>query len=336
MTQVKTKRTWRPGPLERRVGEAACRTAEHEAARIPWPCLQGAREKYIEWEAFALWVRGIEETEGNFPRWLAEVVGKRCRDFTKFVAEEKLSQSGEPPHLWRHLVRWINEHLFGKIWREDWMNAVGYYAARDLTSLRNHAYWEYCGRHWKLSKPAAYPSFPDWLKASEHCSDRVLDECEMPGEKRRLIKLSRRVGARTLRDAVERYVEWEVFAYWARAALEADAPMPASVEREVNKRCMGFIRADAATRDATPAEEPHCRFNRMIKWIEDHKFTQIKKRGWFDVLLYQARLHPRHARLIDYWHACELRWRKDPSTGYPSFAQWRRAADSYTFELTDR
>ena len=74
----------------------------------------------------------------------------------------------------------------------------------------------------------------------------------------------------------------------------------------------------------------------MIKWIEDHKFTQVKKRGWFDVMLYQARLHPRHAHVIDYWHACELRWTKDPSTGYPSFAQWRRAADSYTFELTDR
>ena len=67
MTQAKTKRIWRPGPLERRVGEVARRTAEHEAARIPWPCLQGAREKYVEWEAFALWVRAIEETEGTFP-----------------------------------------------------------------------------------------------------------------------------------------------------------------------------------------------------------------------------------------------------------------------------
>ena len=85
MTQVKTKRTWRPGPLERRVREVARRTAEHEAARIPWPRLQGAREKYVEWEAFALWVRAIEETEGNFPQWLAEVVDKRCRGFSKFV-----------------------------------------------------------------------------------------------------------------------------------------------------------------------------------------------------------------------------------------------------------
>jgi len=313
----------------------ARRTAEHEAAPIPWSRLRGAREKYVEWEAFALWVRAIEEAEGNFPQWLAEIVDKRCRGFSKFVSEKKLSQSGESPHLWRHLVCCINEHIFGKIWREGWMNAVGYYAARDLTSLRNHAYGEYCERQWKRSKPAAYPSFPDWLKASEHCSDRVLDECEMPEEKHRLIKLSRRAGARTLRNTVERYIEWEVFAYWARAALEADPPMPASVKREVNRRCQGFLRADAATRAANPAEEPHCRFNRMIKWIEDHKFTQVKKQGWFDVLLYQARLHPRHARVIDYWRAREVRWTKDPSTGYLPLTQWQRAVDRYTFELTN-
>jgi len=336
MAQVKTKRTWRPGPVERRVREVARQTAEHEAARIPWSRLQGARKKYIEWEAFALWVRAIEETEGNFPPWLVEVVNRRCNGFTRFVAEEKVSQSCESPLLWRRLVCWIKEHIFGKIWRENWMNAVGFYAARNLTSLRNHAYWEYCDHHWKRSKPAVYPSFPDWLRASEHCSDRVLDECEMPEEKRRLIKLSRRVGARTLRNAVERYVEWEVFAYWARAALEADSPMPALVEREMNRRCQGFLRADTAARAANPAEEPHCRFNRMIKWIEDHDFTHVKKRGWFDVLLYQTRLHARHARVIDYWHACEVRCTKDPSTAYLSFTQWQRAADSYTFELSDR
>ena len=336
MAQVKTKRTWRPGPVERRVREVARQTAEHEAARIPWSRLQGARKKYIEWEAFALWVRAIEETEGNFPPWLVEVVNRRCNGFTRFVAEEKVSQSCESPLLWCRLVCWIKEHIFGKIWRENWMNAVGFYAARDLTSLRNHAYWEYCEHHWKRSKPAVYPSFPDWLRASEHCSDRVLDECEMPEEKRRLIKLSRRVGARTLRNAVERYVEWEVFAYWARAALEADSPMPALVEREMNRRCQGFLRADTAARAANPAEEPHCRFNRMIKWIEDHDFTHVKKRGWFDVLLYQTRLHARHARVIDYWHACEVRCTKDPSTAYLSFTQWQRAADSYTFELSDR
>ena len=157
----------------------------------------------------------------------------------------------------------------------------------------------------------------------------------MREEKCRLIKLSRRVGPRTLRTAVDRYIEWEAFAYWARTALESGCPLPVSVKRELKRRCPGFLEGDAVVRAANPKEESHFRFDRMIKWIEDHEFSNAKKRGWFDVLLYQARLHPRHARVIDYWHDWEAEWEKHPSSEYPSFAQWKNAADSYTFELDD-
>jgi hypothetical protein len=335
MVQAKTKRLWRPSELERRVGQAAHLTAETEAARIRWLRLQEARENYVAWEAFALWVRAIENAAGDFPEFLAEAVEKRCPGFSEVVVKHKQEHPDSPPFFWYYLQRWINERIFGDAWREGWMNAVGYYSARDLSSLRNHAYWEYCERQWKLSKPAAYPSFRDWLKASEQCDDQALDEYEMHEEKRRLIKLSRRVSPRTLRSAVTRYLEWEVFAYWARTALEAGPPLPVSVEREVSRRCSGFLQRDATTRANNPHEEPHCRFNRIIDWIEDHEFAGAKKRGWFDVLVYQTRLHPRHARVIDYWHDWEARWTNERCNRYPSFSHWQRSADSYTFELDD-
>jgi hypothetical protein len=297
--------------------------------------LHEARENYVEWEAFALWVRAIEDAERDFPEWLAKVVDKHCRGFLKFVGETKIEDSGGSSCFWHHLERWINKRTFGHAWQQGWMNAVGYYAARDLVSLRNHAYWEYCERQWKRSKPAAYPSFRDWLKASERCSDHLLDEYGRREAKRRLIKLSRRVSPRMLHKAVDRYIEWKAFAYWARTALESRSTLPAAVEGSVRRRCPGFLEADAVARAANPKGEPHFRFNRMIKWIEDHEFTNARKRGWFDVLLYQARLHPRHARVIDYWHDWEAEWDKHPSPKYPSFAQWKKAADSYTFEPDD-
>jgi len=330
--QVNTKRTWRPSRLEVQVSEMARRTAERQAARIPWPRLYEAREEYVAWETFALWVRAIEHSEGNCPEWLAKIVDKRCRGFLKFVAEKRLDPPKGTRFFWYHLERWINERIFGKIWREGWMSAVGYYAARDLNYQRNYAYWEYCEDTWERWKPAAYPSFRDWLKASEHCSDHVLDECEMREEKRHLIKLMRRVGPRKLLKAVERYIEWEVFAYWARTALEANSRLPVSVEREVKRRCPGFLAADAVARAANPAEEPHCRFNRLTKWIEDHEFAEARKRRWFDVLRYQVHLHPRHSRVTDYWHDWEAGWLKRPSVKYPSFTKWRDSADRYTFE----
>ena len=332
MPQVNSKRTWRPSPLERRVREVARLTAEREAARIPWPRLYEAREEYLKWEAFGLWVRSIEEAEGSAPEWLAKVVGKRCPDFSKCVSEKSQDHRQGLRFLWYQVQRWMNARIFGKIWEEGWMTAIGFYAARDLASHRNHAYWLYCEREWSRTKPANYPSFREWLKASEHCSDHVLDECEMREEKRHLIKLMRRVGPRKLLKAVERYIEWEVFAYWARTALEACSRLPVSVEREVKRRCPGFLESDAVARAANPAEEPHCRFNRLIKWIEDHEFAEARKRRWFDVLRYQVHLHPRQSRVTDYWHDWEAGWSKRPSVKYPSFTKWRDSVDRYTFE----
>ena len=85
MVRPKPKGLWRPSELERRVGQAARLTAEREAARTPWPQLQQARENYVAWEAFALWVRAIEDTEEDFPDWLAETVERRCLGFSDFL-----------------------------------------------------------------------------------------------------------------------------------------------------------------------------------------------------------------------------------------------------------
>ena len=332
MVQPKPKRAWQPSEVERRVGQAARLTAEREAARVPWPQLQEARENFVAWEAFTFWVRAIESAEGHVAQWPAQAVERRCPGFLDFVAERKRQHEDISPFIWSHLEKWIHERIFGKAWREGWMNAVGYYAARDLASLRNHAYWEFCEHRWKRSKPATYPSFREWLKASENCPDQALNEYGMREERRRLIKLSRRVGPRVLYNVVTRYLDWEVFAYWARTAIEAGPPLPTLVEREVNRRCPGFLEADAAAHAAKPEEEPHFRFYRLLDWIGKHEFGQVQKQGWYEVLLYQVELHARHTRVINYWHDWESGRTKEPSTRYPSFSQWQRAADSYTFE----
>jgi hypothetical protein len=125
MAHSEHNRLWRPTEIERRIGLAARLTAEREAARIPWRQLQKARELYIDWEAFALWVRAIEDTEGEFPNWLAQAVERRCQGFFEFAVRQKQEQPGNPGFLWYHLERWIHGHIFEKVWREGWMDAVG-------------------------------------------------------------------------------------------------------------------------------------------------------------------------------------------------------------------
>jgi hypothetical protein len=105
MAQPKPERPWRPSKLEMRVASMARQVAEREAARIPWPQLQEARENYVAWEAFALWVRAIEDTEENFPDWLAHTVERHCPGFSEFLVRHKLEHPDSPPFFWYHLER---------------------------------------------------------------------------------------------------------------------------------------------------------------------------------------------------------------------------------------
>lgn len=279
-------------------------------------------------------MRAIEEAEGKLPSWLWETVEKHTRGFLHDGTEyEVLHQSG--PHLdkrWQILETWINEHIFRKPWQEGWMNAVGYHSVRDLAALRDEAYWSYCERQWKLSRPAVYPFFREWRKSSEHCSDEALDEFEVSDEIRELIKLSRETSPKTLRKTVGRYVDWQVFLYWIRMAIESGRPLPGVVEREVRRRCPGFFETCPAGHARNLGGERHRLFIRLIRWIEDREFALSKKEGWFPAVVYQARLHPRHSRVIDYWRYWKSLYSKHPRAKYPTFDKWRAVVDAYTFE----
>jgi len=98
------------------------------------------------------------------------------------------------------------------------------------------------------------------------------------------------------------------------------------------RSCPGLLPAKGVTRGANPKEKPHCRFNRFVEWIKNHKFTKARKESWFDVLVYQARLYARHARVANYWHDWEVQWGKHHAPQYPAFKGWSNAADRYIFK----
>jgi hypothetical protein len=276
-----------------------------------------------------LWVRCIEETKGKLPSWLAEMIEKRARGHLRYAADYGLhhSDAPRPGTAWRLLELWVNEHIFRKPCAEGWMNAVGYYAVKDLASLRDDAYSEWCIENWKGHKPRPYPAFKVWRRASEEVSDEILDQVEMRDDRRELIKRMSRVRPRALQSAVDKYVDWLVFALWARAALEELPQLPQTVERALQLRCPGFLERHAAR-----PQSPHA-FDGVMRWIEDQYFDIAKREGWFDVLVYQADLHPRRARAKDYWIDWEHEWTRGGRLGYLSFRAWTRALDRYTLAL---
>ncbi|MGH9400635.1 MAG: hypothetical protein ACRD2P_00840 [Terriglobia bacterium] len=282
----------------------------------------------MRWQEYYLWTLAIEETEGHFPSWLVDDVDKHARGYLRYAAEYSLHHKYalRPNTSWRLLKEWIDDYVFRRPWNKGWMYAVGYYAVKDLTSLRDLTYCDWCVEAWKHNKPLRYPTFHEWRKASEQVSDEILDQLEMRDDRREMIKQMRCVRPRTLQMAVDKYVAWKAFAHWARVPLEEFSQLPDVVERELQIRCPGFLEEHGAAR-----QNPRI-FDSLMYWIEDHHFHRAKEQGWFDALLYEVELHPRHARAQDYWIDWENGWTRIGRPGYPSLESWTAALDKFTFE----
>src|SRR5713101_2581632 len=85
--------------------------ADNEARRIPWQRLLEARNQYIDWQEFNLWVRSVLEIEEQIPAWLVQILDERCPGFVKESAKSRTHASGKPLPL--HLEDWIEEQIFG-------------------------------------------------------------------------------------------------------------------------------------------------------------------------------------------------------------------------------
>jgi hypothetical protein len=324
------KRAWRPGKIEVQASEMARREADRQARRIPWQQLLRARHQYVEWNAFSLWVRGIVEAEGELPGWLAEIIVQRCPGLrgSRWLRSEAGSELGA--QLDREIRRWVEENVLADSKYGSWMRAVTFYAVRDPVYARDRAYGQWCEMLWKQQHPSSYLSFEEWRRASECCADEVLDAFEMREDKRRILKDSRRIDSARLTAAVAEYMEWEAFTYWLRSLLEADTKFPETVRQELERRCPGFLESDQELRSELAPENYTRRWKALLEWDDNHFFPHARQEGWFDTLRFYARAHPRSVRTIDYWvFYWDEHWSTRPLDTYPSFQEWRQAADNY-------
>jgi hypothetical protein len=220
--------------------------------------------------------------------------------------------------------------VLGQAKEEGWLRAVTFHAVRDPVYVRDCAYSLHCEAQWKRQHPSAYPSFEEWRRASEQCADEVLDAFEMAEDKRQIIKISRLVGPERFAAAVAQHMEWEAFTYWLRSLLESDAKFPDAVVKELQRRCPGFRECDEELRNTLSPEDYTKRWKVLLEWGENRFFSKMQQEGWFHVVMYEARAHPRSVRTADYWvFYWDEHWSSRPLEVYPSFQEWRCAADDF-------
>jgi len=125
-------------------------------------------------------------------------------------------------------------------------------------------------------------------------------------------------------------MEWEVFTYWLRSLLESDGKLPDGIAKELQRRCPGFLECDEELCNTLSPEDYTRRWKALLEWGEDRFFSTMRQEGWFDAVVYEARAHPRSVRTVDYWvFYWDEHWSSHPFEAYPSFLEWRRAADNF-------
>jgi hypothetical protein len=299
------KRKWQPTELERSVQAIARRQATRQLMRVPWGRFRKAHRAYPRWLAFALWTQAIVAAEGHTPSWLAAIVRKRCPGF---MAKEALTT--EPGVLALRLHEWIHKQVFRHAKEEGWLDALIFYGVRELRSQAAWVYWEHCEKEWNRRRPRAYPTFQKWWQTAQR------------------YRLGEKASVARVAETVERYVEWQTFAYWLRPLLETNRELPARVAAEMERRCPGFLEFNNS-HALGKQEEKGRAWRRLLAWIDDHFFSEARKQGWFETVVDQARNDPHHARIVEFYKRWNKSWSQNSAIAYPSFGQWRRAADTY-------
>jgi hypothetical protein len=297
--------------------------AEQEARRVHWQRLFEARNQYIDWQEFSLWVRSIVEVEDWIPDWLAKILADRVLGFLeneKTIAPGAAAGRSFPLRL----EDWIDNHIFSLPKQEGWFNAVMFFAVREPRYQKAEVCWLECVEKWKKTKPDQYPSFDEWKAMAAYCDEsaHLLSDVRKARASAKVVAPDRLVGG------VSRWIDWEALAYWARPALEAGSELPAQVASELGRCCPGFLAAGSGAR-AQGSVNVGQDWLSLMCWIGDQYFHDAKAEGWFDAILAEARSHPRAIRTMEYADRCDEVWSQQMPEPYPSFEDWRRDADAY-------
>ena len=122
------------------------------ARRIDANRFAEAVSQYIDWEAFAFWVRPALEL-GSLPEEIVREFSRRCPGFL-------VAQPGGRD--WQQLMSWIADHYFQDAKSEGWFDAVLLHAHDHPRAIRTMEYADHCEDIWGSQLPEPYPSFEDW------------------------------------------------------------------------------------------------------------------------------------------------------------------------------
>jgi hypothetical protein len=290
---------------ELKVQAIARRRANNQLMRVPWPRFRKAYQEYPRWQALTLWVQAVIEAQGGIPSWLTADLRERCPGF---IEHERSSH--KPKLVALHLLEWVHTQEFGYAKRQGWLDAVTFYGVRHARSECAWAYWEQCENDWIKRPPHPFPAFEEWWQKAQH------------------MMLCDKISYCDVGKAVEKCLDWETLIVWLRPLFVVNVKLPPHVTSEVRCRCPDMVEFQNSGTHRVGKENSEI-WRHLNRWRRAQCLSEANEAGWLDALLQRARSHPLHVRLVAYGNHWAKAWPRNRSQTYPSFRQWRRAADRY-------
>ena len=135
---------------------------------------------------------------------------------------------------------------------------------------------------------------------------------------------ARKVSWLTLLECRRRYIEWEAFTLWAHAIEEAEHQAPEWLARVVAGRCPGIA-----------SQKGEKLWKCLDTWKHETLFAKPNREGWMRGVSFFAVRELAYARNWAYWAYCEQQWSVRRPASYPSFDDWRSAAEDCPGEVLD-
>ncbi len=120
--------------------------------------LADAVSQFIDWEAFAYWVRPTLELGSRLPKEVARELRRRCPGFLEV-------QSGARD--WHSIMCWIADRSFKDAKSAGWFDAMVIHAHNHPRAIRTMEYADHCDEVWASRLPDPYPSFEDWRRNAD-------------------------------------------------------------------------------------------------------------------------------------------------------------------------
>jgi hypothetical protein len=138
----------------------------------------------------------------------------------------------------------------------------------------------------------------------------------------RALDEARKVPWRTLANAAEEYTNWQVFALWVRAVLDAGEAVPAEVVIEIEKRSPALLsRIDSDSRVTAHALGARV-WEDVTQWTELEVFAEAARGGWLNAIRYFSSKSILYIKAWSYWEEVHRQWRTNRPQLLPDYARW--------------